>query len=43
LLWLIPVTKNEIEYKKKNGIEKLEELFENKKFNFLDKYRESVI
>lgn len=42
-LWLIPVTKNEVEYKKKYGIEKLEELFENKKFNYLDKYRKSVV
>ncbi len=41
--WLIPITKNEVEFKKLNGIEQLEQEFDNKEFNYLDPLRESVV
>ena len=42
-LWVIPITEKEKEFKVKDGIEKLEERFEKKNFNYLDFYRKSVI
>ena len=42
-LWLIPVTKDEVEYKKANGIESLENLFEEVSFNYIDPFRQSVV
>ena len=41
--WLIPVTKAEVEFKKKYGVEELEQRFELEKFNYVDPYRESVV
>ena len=40
--WLIPITKEEVDYKKEHGIEALERLFDNPSFNYLDPYRKSV-
>ena len=42
-LWLIPVTESEIQYKKRFGMEALEDQFEKTQFNFLDSLRESVV
>ena len=41
-LWLIPITRREVEYKKSNGLEALETAFEKKHFNYLDPFRGSV-
>ena len=41
--WLIPITKNERDYRWKFGIEKLEELFEKKQINYLDPNRKSLV
>jgi hypothetical protein len=41
-LWLIPITKAEREFKKAQGLEALEALFEKKQFNYLDPARPSV-
>ena len=42
-LWLIPITKDEVEYKKAKGLESLESLFENESFNYIDPFRHSVV
>jgi len=42
-LWLIPITKDELEYKKVNGLESLEDLFEEASFNYSDPLRQSVV
>jgi hypothetical protein len=42
-LWLIPITISEKNYKKQNGLEALEQKFDESYFNYLDPYRESVI
>lgn len=42
-LWLIPITKEEREYKKGNGTEALESLFEKNSFNYTDPFRKSVV
>jgi len=42
-LWLIPITKWEVDYKKAHGLEALEAEFQKKQFNYLDPYRESVV
>lgn len=42
-LWLIPVTLAEVEFKKEQGMEALEEKFEAAQFNFLDPFRASVV
>jgi hypothetical protein len=39
-LWLIPITKAEVEFKKRHGIETLESIFETKKFDYLNPTRE---
>ena len=41
-LWLIPVTREEVEYKKKFGLEALESKLESSAFNYLDPKRKSV-
>ncbi len=42
-LWLIPVTATEVMYKKKNGINALEDLFEQEKINYPFLLRKSLI
>jgi len=42
-LWLIPITKKELEFKKSHGLEALEAHFDNAKFNYLDPLRQSVV
>jgi Suppressor of fused protein (SUFU) len=41
--WLIPITKDEVEYKKKFGVESLEKIFDSSSFNYLDAGRRSVV
>ena len=41
-LWLIPITRSERKYKGEQGLEALEQLFENG-FNYLDPFRSSVV
>ena len=41
--WLIPVTKQEVDYKKGHGIEALEQLFEQQSFNYLNPNRKSLV
>lgn len=40
--WLIPVTESEVDFKKKYGVERLEESFEENHFNYLDPRRKSL-
>jgi hypothetical protein len=42
-LWLIPITEREILYKKQNGIQSLEDKFEQTALNYIDPYRSSVV
>lgn len=42
-LWLIPITHEEREYKKGNGVEALETIFEQKQLNYLNPRRASVV
>jgi hypothetical protein len=42
-LWLIPITSQEVHYKREKGIEALEEEFERQNFNYLDPSRKSVV
>jgi hypothetical protein len=42
-LWLIPITKQEVEYKQANGADALERLFEEASFNYIDPLRRSVV
>jgi len=42
-LWLIPITKSEVEFKKQYGLDLLEEQFEKTQFNYLDINRRSVV
>jgi hypothetical protein len=42
-LWIIPVTAEEVSYKKTQGMEALERLFESANFNYADPLRKSVI
>lgn len=42
-LWLIPVTRKEVEFKKLNGIEALEEAFERTNIDYTDPLRVSVV
>lgn len=41
--WLVPINEEELEYKKKYGVEKLEDRFDETGFNYLDPNRYSVI
>jgi len=43
ILWLIPITKEEREYKIAHGIEALEQLFEKARFDYSDPRRPSVL
>lgn len=43
MLWLVPITKQEFDYMKKNGQEALESIFEDKKIRITDPFRESAI
>jgi hypothetical protein len=42
-LWLVPITQEELAFKKTHGMEALEERFEEKQFNYLDLFRPSVV
>jgi hypothetical protein len=42
-LWLIPITKEEVEFKKKNGLEALEARLEEANFAYGDPKRPSVV
>ncbi len=42
-LWLIPVTEAEVAFKKRHGLEALEQRFEDAHFNFIDPFRASVV
>jgi hypothetical protein len=42
-LWLVPITRDERDFKKKFGLEALEARFEQARFNYLDPDRTSVI
>jgi hypothetical protein len=42
-LWLLPITKQEVEFKKKYGLEALEQKFDESAFNYLDPQRKSVV
>lgn len=42
-LWLIPVTPAEVKFKKTQGVEALEERFEESQFNYLNPSRPSVV
>jgi hypothetical protein len=41
--WLIPITKQERDFRWKFGIDKLEDLFETKQFNYLNPLRKSLV
>lgn len=41
--WLLPVTRDEVEFKKSEGVDSLERIFEEKKLNYLDENRSSVV
>jgi hypothetical protein len=43
ILWLLPITKAELEYKKQHGLGALEEAFEKADFNYMDAARPSVV
>ena len=42
-LWLIPITREEVAFKKKYGVDRLEELLESSEFNYLNPLRTSVV
>lgn len=42
VLWLIPITREERDFKATSGLEALEERFEKKQFNYMDPLRASV-
>ena len=42
-LWLIPITKSEREFKKRQGVEALESKLEDASFNYLDPARQTVV
>jgi hypothetical protein len=42
-LWLLPITKEEVSYKKAYGLESLEDRFQQAKLNYLDPMRASVV
>jgi hypothetical protein len=43
LLWLLPITKAECDFKVEKGVEALEELFEQKQIHYWDPKRKSVV
>lgn len=42
-LWLIPITTEELQYKKDYGIKALEDKFEETQFNYINPFRSSVV
>jgi hypothetical protein len=42
MLWLVPITRTEVDFKAANGLEALESLFENREFDYADPNRPSV-
>jgi hypothetical protein len=42
-LWLVPITEEEVAFKKAHGLDSLEERFESHQFDYLDPYRASVV
>jgi hypothetical protein len=42
-LWMIPITDAEVQFKKRHGMEALEQRFEEAQFDFLDPFRASVV
>jgi len=42
-LWLIPITAEEVSYKKQNGLEALEEKFDERSLDYLNPTRASVV
>ena len=42
-LWLVPITKAEVDYKKTHGIEALEKRFEDAQFDYAAQLRRSVV
>ena len=42
-LWLIPITADEVRFKRVHGVEALEQCFETPGFNYLDPHRKSLI
>jgi hypothetical protein len=42
-LWLIPITRKEVWFKREHGLPALEERFETRRFEYLDPARESVV
>jgi len=42
-LWLIPITKHELEFKKAHGLKALEDRFEKRQVNYIDPQRQSVV
>ncbi len=41
--WLLPITEEEVVFKKENGAEKLEEIFEERGLNYLDTFRNTLV
>ncbi len=41
--WLVPITQYEVEFKKQQGVEALEQKFEQQSFDYLDPNRRSVV
>ena len=41
--WLIPITQQEVEYKKRVGVDRLEKDFEESSFDYIDPKRKSVV
>ena len=42
-LWLIPITAEELQFKKDSGLEALEDKFEETQFNYIDPFRNRVV
>jgi hypothetical protein len=42
-LWLIPITKLEVEFARENSLEALESRFQKQRFNYLDPQRQPVV
>lgn len=41
--WLLPITEEEVAFKKEHGPEKLEEIFEQRELNYLDPFRNTLV
>ena len=42
-LWIVPITKDEVEYIQAEGLDSLENLFEENDFNYIDPLRKSLV